>query len=74
MPLLLFRVYYRSSNLFNSDHTNNYGSSFPIIVQSGLTGKIAYYAKPPEQYSAKINGEEQIYYSIIENMYYGMLE
>ena len=44
------------------------GSSSPMIVKSGVGGKIAYYAMPPEYY---VKNNE--YMLILENMYYGML-
>ncbi len=45
--------------------------SFPVIVTAGPGQKVAYYALPPEQFAA--DALEQKYYSLVEQMYYGML-
>jgi len=50
----------------------NLGNSFPIIQTSGVGERVAYYAVPPEQFVAPDLPEK--YYSILENMYYGMIK
>ncbi len=55
----------------NTVETGDLGSVLPIIIQSGIGGRIAYYAIPPE--SLVQEGTEQKYYSVIENMYLGIL-
>ncbi len=51
--------------------TRDYGTTFPIIVTSGYGERVAYYAVPPEQF---VNPElKDKYFTIIENLYYGML-
>jgi len=44
------------------------GTSLPFIIVSGIGERVAYYAFPPEQLA------ELKYSTLIENMYYGMLE
>ncbi|MFA4907629.1 MAG: hypothetical protein WC602_05150 [archaeon] len=48
----------------------NYGKVFPMIVSSGLGGKVVYYATPPETFVE--DGKPQKYYSFITNLYYDM--
>lgn len=54
------------------------GMSFPVIVTAGMGERWAYYALPPEQFARPNEGElectENCYYSLVENMYYGMLK
>ncbi|MBS3057206.1 MAG: hypothetical protein J4415_01100 [Candidatus Diapherotrites archaeon] len=62
------------SNLIGSDG-EDYGRTFPIIIASAPTGvgeRVAYYAIPPENLVRPENKEK--FYSILENMYYGMLK
>lgn len=59
------------SHLIGTDK-KDYGNTFPIIVTSGFGERVAYYAVPPEQFIDPALKEK--YYSIIENMYYGMLK
>lgn len=43
----------------------------PVIVESGVGGKVAYYAVPPEQF---VNEDAKMsYWGLIENMYLGIL-
>ena len=58
----------------------DYGTEFPLIVTTSPSSafglkfgeKVAYYAVPPEQF---VEEElEKKYFTIIENMYYGMLQ
>lgn len=58
------------SELIGQDQLN-YGRTFPLITTSGYGERIAYYAVPPEQFVAE--DLEEKYYSIVENVYYGML-
>ena len=61
------------SNLIGSDG-EDYGRTFPIIIASAPTGigeRVAYYAVPPENLVRPEMKEK--FYSILENMYYGML-
>lgn len=57
----------------------NLGKSFPMIVSSGVGGRVVYYAFPPESVVGenmpidKATGKRLEYWGIIENMYYGML-
>lgn len=48
-----------------------YGRVFPVIVTSGYGERVAYYAVPPEQFVEDYQPEK--YYSLVENLYYGML-
>ncbi len=50
----------------------DYEKIIPIIVTSGYGERIAYYAIPPEQFVSPDQKEK--YYSIIENLYLGMLK
>ncbi len=52
--------------------TTDYEKIIPIIVTSGYGERVAYYAIPPEQFVAPELKEK--YYSIIENLYLGMLK
>ncbi|MBI5884823.1 hypothetical protein HZB89_01865 [archaeon] len=47
------------------------GPVFPLIVQSGLGGKVAYYAVPPETFVK--DSQKEKFYSIVQNMYLGIL-
>lgn len=58
------------SDLITKDN-ENLGNDFPVIVTSGVGEKVAYYAIPPEQFARP--ELEYKYYSLIENMYRGML-
>ncbi len=58
-------------NLITKDN-KNLGNSFAIIQTSGVGERVAYYAVPPEQFVAPDLSEK--YYSILENMYYGMIK
>ncbi len=60
------------SRLF-SDQETSYGSDgvFPLIVLSN-SNRVAYYALPPEYLIE--NDDEAKYYSIVENMLYGLLK
>lgn len=49
----------------------NYGTDFPLIIKTGVGGRVAYYAIPPEAYLDKEKGE--IRPSILQNMYSGMM-
>jgi hypothetical protein len=49
----------------------DFGRNFPLIVTSGYGERVAYYAVPPEQFVEP--DQPQKYYSIVENLYYGML-
>ena len=57
----------------------NFGRDFPAIVSSGVGGRVAYYAFPPEYFVGERmpldtrSGERVAYWAIIENLYYGML-
>ncbi len=57
----------------------NFGKEFPYIVSSGVGGRVAYYAFPPEFVVSdkmpidKKTGERVQYWAIMENMYYAML-
>jgi len=46
------------------------GNVLPIIQTSGVGGKVAYYAVPPEQFNQLPMG----YTSITEGMYVGMIK
>lgn len=59
------------SNLQGTDG-KDYGNILPIIVTSGYGERVAYYAIPPEQFVSPDQKEK--YYSIIENLYLGMLK
>ena len=49
------------------------GSSSPIIVVSGVGERVAYYAMPPELFANPKLARNQKYFSIVRNMYNGML-
>ncbi len=59
--------------------SQNFGRDFPLIVASGVGGRVAYYAFPPEYVVGermpidKKTGQRIAYRAIVENMYYGML-
>jgi hypothetical protein len=63
-----------------SSEGKDYGNNFPLIITTTPTSffgikfgeRIAYYAVPPEQFVEPEQQEK--YFSIIENMYYGMLQ
>ncbi|MDO8624614.1 MAG: hypothetical protein Q7R47_00920 [Candidatus Diapherotrites archaeon] len=50
----------------------NIGRVFPIIQTGGVGERVAYYAVPPEQFVAPDLPEK--YYTILENVYYGMIK
>jgi len=52
--------------------SRDYKKIIPIVVTSGYGERVAYYAIPPEQFVAPEQTEK--YYSIIENLYIGMLK
>jgi len=62
----------------NSGRTN-FGGEFPVIVSSGVGGRVVYYAFPPEYFVSdempidEDTGERIQYWALFENMYYGML-
>ncbi|AJF59661.1 MAG: hypothetical protein QT03_C0001G0153 [archaeon GW2011_AR10] len=62
-----------------SEGKRNLGRFFPVVVTSGLGEKVVYYATPPEFFVSEQmpidpeTGQRIKYYSLIENMYYGML-
>lgn len=58
------------SNLVGKNQTD-YGQDFPLIVTSGYGERVAYYAVPPDQFVSPEQPEK--YYSLVENVYYGML-
>ncbi|MFH0954807.1 MAG: hypothetical protein V1777_01775 [Candidatus Micrarchaeota archaeon] len=58
------------SELIGNDRVG-YGKIFPVIVTSGYGERVAYYAVPPEQFVEDYQPEK--YYSLVENLYYGML-
>lgn len=58
------------SNLVGENQVN-YGRTFPLIVTSGYGERVAYYAVPPDQFVEDDLPEK--YYSLVENIYYGML-
>ncbi len=48
------------------------GKTFPVIQTSGVGERVAYYAVPPEQFVADDLPEK--YYTILENLYFGMIK
>ena len=66
-------------NLWLSSERHNFGNEFPVIIASGVGGRIAYYAFPPEFFVSdqmpldEKTGERIAYWAMMENMYYGML-
>lgn len=59
------------SNLIANDGVD-YGRAFPMIQTRGVGERVAYYAVPPEQFVAPDLPEK--YFSIVENMYFGMIK
>jgi len=68
------------SNIFDESQTN-YGNIMPLIVLTSKSSiltlnigeNVAYYALPPEYYAYSFIDDKHRYYSLIENLYYGML-
>ncbi|MEK6973111.1 MAG: hypothetical protein AABW72_03670 [archaeon] len=68
------------SNIFDESQ-NNYGNILPLIVLTSKSSilnmnigeNVAYYALPPEYYAYNLLDDKHKYYSLIENLYYGML-
>ncbi|MBI2597746.1 MAG: hypothetical protein HYW50_00960 [Candidatus Diapherotrites archaeon] len=64
----------------NSEGNKSLGKTFPIIVTSGFGERVAYYAIPPEFWVSNqmpVNpetGQRYSYASLVENMYFGMIE
>lgn len=67
------------SNLTVNDPTNSkktdYGRTNPMIVTSGVGGRVIYYSMPPELYANPRLDDfgKSLYYLPLENMYYGAL-
>lgn len=57
----------------------NFGNEFPVIVSSGVGGRVVYYAFPPEYFVSENmpidekTGRRIAYWAMMENLYYGML-
>jgi hypothetical protein len=68
------------SSADDSEGRRNLGSTFPIIVTTGVGQKIAYYAIPPEFWVSSqmpVNpdtGERYSYMALLQNMYEGMVK
>lgn len=66
-------------NFWLKKERQDFGKEFPVIVESGFGGRVAYYAFPPEYFvSDKMpldpkTGGRVAYWGLIENLYYGML-
>ncbi len=58
------------SELLGLDN-HKYGREFPMIITSGVGGKVVYYAAPLESYFAPDHPKK--YYTLLEDMYKGML-
>ncbi len=64
----------------NSEGARNLGKNFPIIVTTGIGEKVAYYSIPPEFFVSDqmpidpTTGERYSYMSLLQNMYYGMIQ
>ena len=62
-----------------SEERQNFGRDFPVIVSSGVGGRVAYYAFPPEFFVSNAmpiderTGQRIAYWALMENLYYGML-
>ncbi|MDP6670466.1 MAG: hypothetical protein QGI60_01470 [archaeon] len=67
------------SNLIVTNPKNNnkadYGKTNPMIVTSGVGGRVIYYSMPPELYAnPRLDSfDKDLYYLPLENMYYGSL-
>lgn len=59
------------SNIIDESKGISEGPVFPLIIQSGVGGKVVYYAVPPETFVKDTQKEK--YYSIVQNMYLGIL-
>lgn len=65
--------------LWLANEEQNFGNEFPVIIATGVGGRIAYYAFPPEFFVSnqmpldEKTGERIAYWAMMENMYYGML-